>query len=83
MSVAGYTATLRDMRNFYNHDIRMIIAMTIIVVLLILIALPRALVAPLYLIGSVLVSYLSALGIGAVVFQEASSAKNCIGAFPA
>ena len=69
MSVAGYTATLRDMRNFYNHDIRMIIAMTVIVVLLILIALLRALVAPLYLIGSVLVSYLSALGIGAVVFQ--------------
>jgi RND superfamily putative drug exporter len=69
MSVAGYTPTLHDMRDFYNHDIRLIIAMTIMVVLLILIALLRALVAPLYLIGSVLVSYLSALGIGVVVFQ--------------
>jgi putative drug exporter of the RND superfamily len=69
MSVAGYSALLRDMRDFYNHDIRFIIAMTIMVVLLILIALLRAVVAPLYLIGSVVVSYLSALGIGVVMFQ--------------
>ena len=36
---------------------------------LILVALLRAIVAPLYLIGSVLISYLSALGIGVIVFQ--------------
>ena len=48
---------------------RFIIIATIIVVLLILIALLRAIVAPLYLIGSVLISYLSALGIGVIVFQ--------------
>ena len=40
-----------------------------LIVFLILIALLRAIVAPLYLIGSVLVSYLSALGIGVIVFQ--------------
>jgi len=68
-SVSGYSATLRDTRDYYNHDIRFIIVVTIIVVLLILIALLRAIVAPLYLIGSVLVSYLSALGIGVVMFQ--------------
>ena len=43
--------------------------MTIIVVLLILIVLLRAIVAPLYLIGSVIISYLAALGLGVVVFQ--------------
>jgi RND superfamily putative drug exporter len=43
--------------------------MTICVVLLILIGLLRAIVAPLYLIGSVIVSYLSALGIGVIMFQ--------------
>jgi putative drug exporter of the RND superfamily len=48
---------------------RFIITMTILVVLLILIVLLRAVVAPLYLIASVAISFLSALGIGVVVFQ--------------
>jgi RND superfamily putative drug exporter len=42
---------------------------TIIVVLLILTALLGAIVAPLYLVGSVILSYLSAVGIGVLVFQ--------------
>ena len=69
VSLVGYPVTLRDTRDYYNQDIRFIIVLTIIVVLLILIALLRAIVAPLYLIGSVIVSYLSALGIGVVMFQ--------------
>ena len=69
ISMAGYTVTLRDTRDYYNNDIQFIIFVTVIVVLLILIALLRAIVAPLYLIGSVIVSYLSALGIGVIVFQ--------------
>jgi RND superfamily putative drug exporter len=67
--MAGFPATLRDTRDYYNHDFRFIVAVTIIVVLLILIALLRAIVAPLYLIASVVISYLSALGIGVIVFQ--------------
>lgn len=69
ISMAGFSVMLRDVRDYYNHDIRLIIVMTIFVVLGILIALLRAIVAPLYLIGSVIISYLSALGIGVVVFQ--------------
>ncbi len=69
VSMAGYSVLLRDARDFYNHDIRLIIVVTILVVLVILIALLRAIVAPLYLIASVILSYLSALGIGVVVFQ--------------
>jgi putative drug exporter of the RND superfamily len=69
ISMTGYSATLRDARDYYNHDIRLIIVLTIIVVLFILIVLLRAIVAPLYLIGSVIISYLAALGIGVVVFQ--------------
>lgn len=69
VSVSGYTANLRDTRDYYDRDIRLIIVLTILVVLLILIALLRAVVAPLYLVGSVLLSYLSAVGIGVVVFQ--------------
>jgi putative drug exporter of the RND superfamily len=69
VAMTGYSATLRDARDYYDHDIRFIITMTILVVLLILIALLRAVVAPLYLIASVVLSYLAALGIGVIVFQ--------------
>jgi RND superfamily putative drug exporter len=69
ISMTGYPATLRDARDYYNHDIRFIIVLTIVIVLLILIALLRAIVAPLYLITSVVVSYLAALGLGVIMFQ--------------
>jgi RND superfamily putative drug exporter len=69
VTMAGFTALLRDVRDYYNHDIQLIIIMTIFVVLLILMVLLRAIVAPLYLIASVIISYLSALGIGVVMFQ--------------
>lgn len=69
VSMAGYTVSLRDTRDYYQHDIRFIIAATLLVVLLTLIALLRAIVAPLYLMASVVISYLSALGIGVLVFQ--------------
>jgi putative drug exporter of the RND superfamily len=69
ISVVGLPAVLKDTRDYSDHDVRFVIAMTICVVLLILILLLRAIVAPLYLIGSVIVSYLSALGIGVIVFQ--------------
>ena len=69
ISMAGFPVMLRDIRDNYNHDIRLIIVVTLVVVLAILIVLLRALVAPLYLIASVVISYLSALGIGVLVFQ--------------
>ena len=69
ISVSGVTAMLRDTRAYYGQDIQLIIAMTILIVFLILVALLRAVVAPLYLIASVVISYLSALGIGVIVFQ--------------
>lgn len=69
VSMAGYTVALKDTRDYYQHDIRFIIAVTLIVVLFTLIALLRAIVAPLYLVASVVISYLSAVGIGVLVFQ--------------
>ncbi|QLL10343.1 MMPL family transporter [Mycobacterium vicinigordonae] len=69
ISMAGYPVTLRDTRNYYERDIRYIIVVTVLVVLLTLMALLRAVVAPLYLVGSVIISYLSAVGIGVLVFQ--------------
>jgi RND superfamily putative drug exporter len=69
VSLAGISVGLRDTRDYYNRDFNFIIAATIIIVFLILIGLLRAIIAPLYLICSVIVSYLSALGIGVVMFQ--------------
>ncbi|MEZ0350445.1 RND family transporter [Mycobacterium sp. pR1184] len=69
VSMAGYTVGLKDTRDYYQHDIRFIIAVTLLVVLVTLIALLRAIVAPLYLVASVVISYLSAVGIGVLTFQ--------------
>lgn len=69
ISMGGYPVALRDTRDFYQKDIRFIVAVTVVVVLLILMLLLRAIVAPLYLVGSVVVSYFAALGIGVLTFQ--------------
>ncbi len=69
LSMTGLTVTLRDTRDYYYQDLQLIVTTTILVVLSILIVLLRALVAPLYLIVSVIISYLSALGLGVVLFQ--------------
>ncbi|KAA1251979.1 RND family transporter [Mycobacterium simiae] len=69
VSLLGVPTGLRDTRDYYNNDILFIVIATIIIVFLILVALLRAIIAPLYLIGSVLVSFLSALGLGVIVFQ--------------
>ncbi|MFG1934077.1 RND family transporter [Mycobacterium sp. NPDC048908] len=69
ISMGGFPAALRDTRDYYEHDIRFIIIMTLVVVLLILMTLLRAIIAPLYLVGSVVVSYFAALGITVLTFQ--------------
>ena len=69
ISMAGFSAGLRDTRDYYHNDLHFFVIATIIIVLLILMVLLRAIVAALYLIASVLISYFSALGIGVIVFQ--------------
>jgi putative drug exporter of the RND superfamily len=69
VAVAGIPSGLKDTRDYYNADINFIVIATVLIVFLILVTLLRAIVAPLYLIASVLISYLSAIGIGVLVFQ--------------
>lgn len=69
VSMLGMTEGLQDTRDYYNQDTEFIVIATILIVFLILVVLLRAIVAPLYLIASVLISYASALGIGVIVFQ--------------
>ncbi len=69
ISIGGYPAALRDTRDYYRADIGFIVSATAVVVLLTLMLLLRAFVAPLYLVGSVVISYFAALGIGVLTFQ--------------
>jgi RND superfamily putative drug exporter len=69
ISLVGTTPMYSAMRGYYNDDLRLIIIMTLLVVFIILVALLRSIVAPLYLIASVVISFMSALGVGVVFFQ--------------
>ncbi|MDP2712263.1 MAG: MMPL family transporter [Solirubrobacteraceae bacterium] len=67
--VGGGTAVEYDLRVASARDNVVIVPVALAVVLLILIVLLRALVAPLMLMGTVILSYAAALGVGAVVFD--------------
>ena len=67
--VGGASAIERDLREASARDTRVIVPVALVVVTLILVALLRSLVAPLLLIGTVIVSFGAALGVGAVVFD--------------
>ncbi|MEU0390202.1 MMPL family transporter [Streptomyces chartreusis] len=67
--VGGGTAGLVDMDEAITHDNVLIIPLVLVVVLLILCALLRALIAPLLLIGTVILSFAAALGISALAFR--------------
>ncbi|AXE84531.1 MMPL family transporter [Streptomyces sp. Go-475] len=67
--VGGGTAALLDMDKATTHDNVLIIPLVLVVVLLILCVLLRALIAPLLLIGTVILSFAAALGISALAFR--------------
>ena len=67
--VGGFPAFLDDALKANARDSRVIIPVTLLVVLLILMLLLRAVVAPLILIGTVVLSFGAALGIGALAFK--------------
>jgi RND superfamily putative drug exporter len=67
--VGGQTAMIIDMDRATNHDNQVIIPLVLLVVLLILGLLLRAIVAPLVLIATVVLSFGAALGVSALLFQ--------------
>ena len=68
--VGGVTATAVDTNDAGIRDRSVIIPVVLVVILLILMLLLRSVVAPLVLIGSVIVSFAAALGVGALVFDH-------------
>ncbi|SHV91065.1 MmpL family transport protein [Mycobacteroides abscessus subsp. abscessus] len=69
MAVAGFPAVNADIQRLLSADFAQLAIATLVIVGLILVALLRALIAPLYLLGTVILNYLASLGIGVIVFQ--------------
>jgi RND superfamily putative drug exporter len=67
--VGGGTAVEYDLRRAAARDNKVIVPIALAVVLLILIVLLRALVAPVMLVATVVLSFAASLGVGAVVFD--------------
>ncbi|GAA2606691.1 hypothetical protein Adu01nite_17560 [Paractinoplanes durhamensis] len=68
--VGGASAMLVDINVANRHDNRLIIPLVLLVVLVILGLLLRAIVAPVILIGTVVLSFAAALGVSALVFRH-------------
>ena len=67
--VGGPTAEERDLRQSAARDTRVIVPLVILVVFVVLALLLRALLLPLLLIGTVVLSFLAALGVGAFFYE--------------
>jgi len=67
--VGGATAVEADVREAAARDTRVIVPIALLVVFLILVLLLRAIVAPVLLILTVILSFAASLGVGAVVFD--------------
>jgi RND superfamily putative drug exporter len=68
--VGGGTAVNMDVEHYALRDRNLIIPLVLIVVMIILALLLRSIVAPLVLIGTVILSFGAALGISALVFKH-------------
>ncbi len=67
--VGGASALQLDVENASNRDNRVVIPAVLVVVFLILMLLLRALVSPLLLVGTVVLSFGAALGLSALLFH--------------
>jgi RND superfamily putative drug exporter len=80
--VGGNTAINLDVQTASQRDNRVIIPLIMIVVLVVLAVLLRALVAPLILVATVVLSFGAALGISALIFDWALDVSATDSAFP-
>jgi RND superfamily putative drug exporter len=67
--VGGATAEEADLRAAIKRDTKLLVPLVLLVVFIILIILLRAVAAPLMLMGTVVLSFLSAIGLSLIVFS--------------
>jgi RND superfamily putative drug exporter len=80
--VGGDTAINKDVQDASSADNRLIIPIILLVVLLVLALLLRAVVAPLILLGTVVLSFAAALGISALAFRHLFGFAGADSSFP-
>jgi putative drug exporter of the RND superfamily len=68
--LGGLTAEAYDARRAQHRDAALLVPLTLALILLIVTALVRAVVAPLYLVGTVVLSYAFALGTSSLIFTH-------------
>ncbi|MBO1269242.1 MMPL family transporter [Arthrobacter cavernae] len=68
--IGGTTAVAIDTNETTIHDRNLIIPVVLVVILLILMLLLRSVLAPVLLVGTVVVSFFAALGVSALVFNK-------------
>jgi RND superfamily putative drug exporter len=74
--LAGEAAALYDVSETSNHDLINIIPIAILAIALLLAVVLRSVVAPIYLIISVALSYLAALGLSSIIFIDIAGDKG-------
>ncbi|MFU8872473.1 MMPL family transporter [Micromonospora sp. SL4-19] len=77
--VGGRTASLLDEQRTVNRDNRTVIPLVLAVVLVILVLLLRSLVAPLLLMGSVVLSYAAAMGAAGLLLDALGHPRLFVG----
>jgi len=80
--VGGSTAVIKDTASASTRDDKLLIPLILLAVLLILGALLRSVVAPLVLVGTVVLSFAAALGVSSLVFQHLFHFHGEDSAFP-
>jgi putative drug exporter of the RND superfamily len=76
--VAGEAPALKDISDISTSDLKHIIPVAILAIGILLALVLRSLVAPLYLIASVGVSYLAALGLSVLIFIKAGGSGGLV-----
>lgn len=80
--VAGEAAAVYDINTTANNDLALIIPVAIVAIGLLLALVLRSLIAPIYLILSVVLSYLAALGVATIVFIDLAGNSGIIFILP-
>ena len=80
--VGGQTAVNLDVQDASRHDRNLIIPLVLLVILIVLGFVLRALIAPVILIATVVLSFLASLGVSAIFFNHVFHFANADPAFP-
>jgi RND superfamily putative drug exporter len=80
--VAGEAPGLYDVSNISDRDLRKIVPVAVLAIGIVLALVLRSLIAPLYLILSVVLSYLASLGVSVIVFIKLGASGGIVFLLP-